>query len=585
MDMFDLLAHRARVTPERPALEDLESGERYNYAQFNERAARLAAAARDHWGLEEGDRLAYLGHSRAEFFAMLFGCAKAGLILVPLNWRLAVPELEVLVEDCDPGALIFGAEFADAAAELQQRCGPLTLVALDGAADGQRDYHRDLADTRPDLTAHPDKDPDTPWYLLYTSGTTGRPKGVIQTFRMMLANYLNIGLAVNQSGDDVLLNVLPLFHTAGINLYSSAVFMVGGSVLVARAFDPDQALQVLEKRATIFFGVPAVYQALLDHPGFSGERLKGVRSWGCGGAPLSLPVAQRYVDAGIRVRTGMGMTETGPTVFLLDEDKVIDKIGSVGRPQLLTEVRIVDRDGRDVPPGEAGELLIRGPNITPGYWNRPDATAEAIRADGWLHSGDVARCDEDGQYFIVDRWKDMYISGGENVYPAEVEKVLEQHLAIAEVAVVGMPDDKWGEVGKAYYGVHADRDAPPERGPAVDGRARGQGRHVDARQVERGVLPGRRGVEGERPAVAVPRRAVGADDACDGALLVADPEGGAGEAPGGVIEGDGREDAPAPVGVNAHQIIQFQRGFAKQPCPALIFQHQQLPLDRAQRLP
>ncbi|HAR59036.1 MAG TPA: AMP-dependent synthetase, partial [Alcanivorax sp.] len=302
--------------------------------------------------------------------------------------------------------------------------------------------------------------PDTPWYLLYTSGTTGRPKGVIQTFRMMLANYLNIGLAVNLSGDDVLLNVLPLFHTAGINLYSSAVFMVGGSVLVARAFDPDQALQVLEKRATIFFGVPAVYQALLDHPGFSGERLKGVRSWGCGGAPLSLPVAQRYVDAGIRVRTGMGMTETGPTVFLLDEDKVIDKIGSVGRPQLLTEVRIVDRDGRDVPPGDAGELLIRGPNITPGYWNRPDATAEAIRADGWLHSGDVARCDEDGQYFIVDRWKDMYISGGENVYPAEVEKVLEQHPAIAEVAVVGMPDDKWGEVGKAYYGVHADRDAP-----------------------------------------------------------------------------------------------------------------------------
>ena len=460
MEMFDLLAHRARVSSDRPALEDLHSGEHYNYAQFNERAARLAAAARDHWGLKEGDRLAYLGHSRAEFFAMLFGCAKAGLILVPLNWRLAVPELEVLVEDCDPGALIFGAEFTDAAAELQQRCEPLTLVALDGAADGQRDYHRDLADTRPDLAPHPDKDPDTPWYLLYTSGTTGRPKGVIQTFRMMLANYLNIGLAVNLNGDDVLLNVLPLFHTAGINLYSSAVFMVGGSVLVARAFDPDQALQVLEKRATIFFGVPAVYQALLDHPGFSGERLKGVRSWGCGGAPLSLPVAQRYVDAGIRVRTGMGMTETGPTVFLLDEDKVIDKIGSVGRPQLLTEVRIVDRDGRDVPPGDAGELLIRGPNITPGYWNRPDATADAIRADGWLHSGDVARCDEDGQYFIVDRWKDMYISGGENVYPAEVEKVLEQHPAIAEVAVVGMPDSKWGEVGKAYYGVHADQDAP-----------------------------------------------------------------------------------------------------------------------------
>ena len=462
MEMFDLLAHRARVTPSRPALEDLDSGERYDYAALNERAARLAAAAREHWGLKEGDRLAYLGHSRAEFFAMLFGCAKAGLILVPLNWRLAVPELTVLMEDCEPGALIFGAEFADAANTLAQQQPGLTLVALDGAATGQRDYQADLANSEPDLTPHPDKNPDTPWYLLYTSGTTGKPKGVIQTFRMMLSNYLNIGLAVELTGSDVLLNVLPLFHTAGINLYSSAVFLAGGSVLVPRGFEPDQALRVLEERATVFFGVPAVYQALIDHPAFDGQRLERVRSWGCGGAPLSLPVAQRYVDQGIRVRTGMGMTETGPTVFLLDEQSVIDKIGSVGRPQLLTEVRIVDRDGHDVAEGEAGELLIRGPNITPGYWNRPDATAEAIRADGWLHSGDVARRDQDGYYYIVDRWKDMYISGGENVYPAEVEKVLEQHPAIAEVAVVGMPDERWGEVGKAYYGLHPDQDDPGE---------------------------------------------------------------------------------------------------------------------------
>ncbi|MBF5057456.1 acyl-CoA synthetase [Alcanivorax sp. 521-1] len=463
MEMFDLLAHRARVTPARPALEDLDSGERYDYAGLNERAARLAAAAREHWGLQEGDRLAFLGHSRAEFFAMLFGCAKAGLILVPLNWRLAVPELAVLMDDCEPGALIFGAEFADAATTLAERQPGLTLVALDGAAAGQRDYPADLADTEPDTRAHPDKDPDTPWYLLYTSGTTGKPKGVIQTFRMMLANYLNIGLAVELTGSDVLLNVLPLFHTAGINLYSSAVFLAGGSVLVPRGFEPDQALRALEERATVFFGVPAVYQALIDHPAFDGRRLERVRSWGCGGAPLSLPVAQRYVDQGIRVRTGMGMTETGPTVFLLDEDSVIDKIGSVGRPQLLTEVRIVDRDGRDVPEGEAGELLIRGPNITPGYWNRPDATAEAIRADGWLHSGDVARRDADGYYYIVDRWKDMYISGGENVYPAEVEQVLEQHPAIAEVAVVGMPDERWGEVGKAYYGLSPDQDDPGDQ--------------------------------------------------------------------------------------------------------------------------
>jgi fatty-acyl-CoA synthase len=335
-------------------------------------------------------------------------------------------------------------------------------VALDDAGEKQRDYQRDLEAVVPDLRPHPEKSPDTPWYLLYTSGTTGRPKGVIQTFRMMLANHLNAGLAVNLSSDDVLLNVLPLFHTAGINLYSSAVFLVGGCVLVARNFNPDQALQVLENRASIFFGVPAVYQALLDHPQFDGDRLRAVRSWGCGGAPLSLPVAKRFADQRIRIRTGMGMTETGPTVFLLDEELVINKVGSVGRPQLLTEVRIVDRDGRDVAEGEAGELLVRGPNVTPGYWNRPDATARAIQADGWLHSGDVARRDADGCYYIVDRWKDMYISGGENVYPAEVEQVLEQHPAIAEVAVVGIPDERWGEVGKAYFGLKSGVPAPEE---------------------------------------------------------------------------------------------------------------------------
>lgn len=464
MNMFDLLAHRARVTPHKPALEDLASGTRYNYAGFNDQAARFAAAATTHWGLSPGDRVAWLGHSRAEFFVMLFGCAKAGLILVPLNWRLAVPELQALLADCTPRALIFDDEFRDVAPVLQEDGPGLTLISVDHGHARARDYDRDLAATEPDPGPHPEGDPDTPWYLLYTSGTTGRPKGVIQTFRMMLANYLNIGLAVELTGRDTLLNVLPLFHTAGINLYSSAIFMVGGEVLVARQFDADVALDVLASRATVFFGVPAVYQALLDHPRFTGSRVANVRSWGCGGAPLSLPVARRYVEEGIHVRTGMGMTETGPTVFLLDEADVLEKTGSVGRPQLLTEVRIVSAGGEDLPAGEAGELLIRGPNVTPGYWNRPDATREAIDDDGWLHSGDVARCDEDGCYYIVDRWKDMFISGGENVYPAEVEKVLIEHPDIAEVAVIGIPDERWGEVGKAFLVPRDDSQAAPDPG-------------------------------------------------------------------------------------------------------------------------
>ncbi len=462
MNMFDLAAHRARVTPNRPALEDLASGTAYNYRQLNEQAARFATAALNHWGLAEGDRVAFLGHSRAEFFAMLFGCAKAGLILVPLNWRLAQPELEQLMGDCTPGALLFGEEFTDSARELKISGHVSALVDLDGKAADCRHYDLDLEDSEPDLASHPDRDPDTPWYLLYTSGTTGRPKGVIQTFRMMMSNYLNIGLAVDLTGRDTLLNVLPLFHTAGINLYSSAVLLTGGCVLVARSFEPDQAMAVLEQRATLFFGVPAVYQAILEHPSFSGKRLSRVRSWGCGGAPLALPVARRFVEEGIHVRTGMGMTETGPTVFLLDEEDVLDKVGSVGRPQLLTEVRIVGANGRDVAPGESGELLIRGPNVTPGYWNRPDATREALEPDGWLHSGDVARCDEDGCYYIVDRWKDMFISGGENVYPAEVERVLVEHPAVSEVAVVGVPDDRWGEVGRAFLCLRPDASEPDD---------------------------------------------------------------------------------------------------------------------------
>lgn len=386
MDMFDLVAHRARVTPNTLAVEDLDDGTRYSYAKLNTQAARFAAAARQHWGLNDGDRVAWLGHNRAEFFVMLFGCAKAGLILVPMNWRLASPELETVLEDCQPAALIYGDELNNVATTLDRKHPSLKLIGVEHAAGGSRDYHADLAAVEPDLTPHPERNPDTPWYLLYTSGTTGQPKGVIHTFRMMLANYLNIGTAVNLTSDDTLLNVLPMFHTAGINLYATPIFVAGGTVLVQRQFEAETSLAYLAEHGTVFFGVPAVYQAMLDHPAFNGDKLRGVRSWGCGGAPLSLPIAQRFVDNGIHVRTGMGMTETGPTVFLLDENHVLDKIGSVGTPQLLAEVRLVDDNDREVPRGEPGELLFRGAGVTPGYWGRPEATRNAFGPDGWLHS-------------------------------------------------------------------------------------------------------------------------------------------------------------------------------------------------------
>lgn len=459
MEMFDLLAMRAQVSPERPALEDLSDGTRYSYWELNAQAARFSAAALLRWNLKAGDRVSYLGHNRAEFFVMLFGCAKAGLILVPLNWRLALPELQTLMEDAESAALIYGPEFRETAEQLVSgHTRGISLAPSQG--DESANYHKALASVIPDLTPHTHRSADTPWYLLYTSGTTGRPKGVIQTYRMMEANYFNIGIPVGLNQNDVLLNVLPLFHTGGINLYSSAVLMAGGCVLVSRSFDCEQALSVLAERATIFFGVPAIYQALLDSPAFNAEKLQRIRSWGCGGAALPAHVAHQYAEHNILIRTGMGMTETGPTVFLLEEEQVLNKTGSVGRPQLLVEIRIVDTKGQDVSDGEAGELLVRGPGITPGYWNRPDATADAITEDGWLHSGDVVRRDADGHCYIVDRWKDMFISGGENVFPAEVEKVLYEHPAIEDVAVVGVPDERWGEVGKACFTVAPGQPTP-----------------------------------------------------------------------------------------------------------------------------
>jgi len=453
--MYDLAQRRARLSPNRLAVEDLHEGTRYTYRELNERAARFAAAARDCWGLKPGERVAWLGYNRAEFFAMLFGCAKAGLILVPLNWRLAVPELEGLLADAQPRVLIYADEFAGTAASLATNHAQIMQVGLSGGENGTRNYVNDLAAVIPDLAPHPERSADTPWYLLYTSGTTGKPKGVIQTFRMMLANYWNIGVAVDLRADDTLLNVLPMFHTAGINLYSTCMFLVGGCVLVQRQFDPAQALNLLNARATVFFGVPAIYQALLQHPAFDPVRLaRQMRSWGCGGAALPVEVARHYHAHGILIRTGMGMTEAGPTVFLLDQERVLDKPGSVGQAQLLVDVRVVDGKGDDVATGQAGELLIRGPGVTPGYWHHETATREAILPGGWLRSGDIVRCDDEGDFYIVDRAKDMVISGGENVYPKEVENVLYELEPVAECAVFGIPDDKWGEVLAAYVLLH-----------------------------------------------------------------------------------------------------------------------------------
>ena len=439
-DLPDLIAKRAELTPHKVAIEQVATGRTLTYADLDERSGRAASLLASR-GVGEGDRVAILCRNRPEFFELLFACARLGAVLVPLNWRMPPAELDSLIAHAEPRLLVRGGGEAATVAVLSD---PPPGLDLDEA------YEPALAAADPGSWRRLWPAAST-WYLLYTSGTTGRPKGVIYTFRMALANYVSIGACIDLRSTDSTANFLPLFHTAGINLHTLPTLIVGGRVLMLDGFDAEALTALFEqRRLDVFFAVPTVYQSLLDHPRFSAAPLDHVRHWGCGGAPLPDVVVERYRALGVRVCNGMGMTETGPTAFLLDPADAWDRIGSVGKPQLLCSVRIADAQGEDVPDGQVGDLLFSGPGVTPGYWRDEAATRAAFTEDGWLRSGDLARRDADGFYHIAGRQKEMFISGGENVYPAEVENVLCAHPAVVDVAVLGRPDPKWGEVGRAF---------------------------------------------------------------------------------------------------------------------------------------
>ncbi|WP_341912401.1 long-chain fatty acid--CoA ligase [Ferrovibrio terrae] len=441
--VFDIAARRAELSPDKIAFIERESGRRLTYRDLDDRACRFAAWLQAN-GIARGDRIAILCQNSTSFFEILFACGKLGAILVPLNWRQPAPELIPVAQDAAPKLLIHDAEHAALAAELN-------LPLLSFAA-----YEQAVATAAPGQydTAW---EPDRIWYMLYTSGTTGKPKAVIQTPRMAYANAINIGQAIDLTSSDTTLNFLPLFHTAGINLHTLPLLMWGGTIQVLKKFEIDPVMTALQTGdCTAFFGVPAIYQAISLHKDFATAEFTKVRSWGCGGAPLPASLIELFAGRGVLVCNGMGMTETGPTVFLMDRAHAQTKIGSVGKPQILAEVRVVDDNDQPLPVDHAGELQIRGPGITPGYWNNEAATSAAFTSDGWLRTGDVARRDTDGYYYIVDRIKDMFISGGENVYPAEVEIAIYKFPGVLECAVIGVPDEKWGEVGCAYVLPHPD---------------------------------------------------------------------------------------------------------------------------------
>jgi len=453
---FDWIARHAERTPDKLAMVDAHSGRQFTYAQLNERANRFASFLQDNLGIQQGDRVSILAQNSSDYYEVLFACGKMGAILNTLNWRLAVPELEYILNDSAPRVLLYEPAFAEAVDALRPQISCEVYVVMgEDAPDGEYTYEGALAAGNPQGVEMPLLTYNDTWAILYTSGTTGRPKGAQVTYGNFFYNAVGMGRAIDLTSEDVNLNVLPTFHAGGLGLYAGPVLHAGGTLVVMRTFEPGDFLRLMEEwKVTALLLVPSIYLVLAQYPDLDKYDLSAVRHWGSGGSSLPPSLVKEYAEKGIIIQQGFGMTETGPTVFIITEEDAVRKAGSVGKPVLHTDVCIMAREGNVLGPNEVGELCIRGGNVTTGYWNRPEATAEAIvehpgLLGRWLHSGDAAMYDEEGFYYIVDRWKDMFISGGENVYPAEVENVIYHHPAVAEVAVIGVPHPRWQEVGRA----------------------------------------------------------------------------------------------------------------------------------------
>ncbi|MFL0804458.1 MAG: AMP-binding protein [Agarilytica sp.] len=454
--VYDFIGQRTLVSPHATALEDYASGEQLSYTQLNARSNQSANLL-DSLAIGEEDTVAILALNCIAFFELLFACGKNGAILVPLNWRQTAAETQPIIDDSHI-TTIFYDSFNKALAESLLALNPgITIIPLENEDNSEDKNYGAIRDACSTEYKAKHRTVDHVWYLLYTSGTTGKPKAVIQSFGMALANYINTVQAIDLTSLDTTVNFLPLFHTGGINLYTLPALISGARVTVLPKFEPDAIVDLIhQNKITAFFGVPAIYRAIYEHAQFEDLNFSGLRTLGCGGAPIQEYILKAFADRGVTICNGFGMTETGPMTFLMDPVNAANKIGSIGTPKLLTQVRIINDKGEALPPGEAGELLLAGGNVTPGYWGNPEATEKAFDSDGWLHTGDVAKCDEDGYFYIVDRIKDMFISGGENVYPAEVESAMEQHPDIVEAAIVGIPNKKWGEIGVAFLRVQND---------------------------------------------------------------------------------------------------------------------------------
>ena len=446
MDLSDLIARNAAFTPHKVALR--YDGGSLTYAAFAERIAAAARALKSVLGVGRGDRIAILAANHPDYLVLLYACARLGALLLPLNWRLALPEQLFILADASVKVLLLQDAFAALVPPLRKKHPDVRILRLADDTEGNT-FDGLLAQGHGD-ERNPHVDTRSPLLLVYTSGTTGRPKGAVLRQEALLWNAVMSQHMHDLTASDHVLTVLPLYHVGGLNIQTTPALHFGASVTLHARFDPGAALAAIEaERPTLLVLVPATIQALIEHPGFPTTDLSSVRAVSTG----STQVPQALIDAltarSLPVLQVYGSTETSPIAIYTRLGGDLSRAGSTGLPGLCCEARIVDESGAEAPHGTAGEVAVRGPNVFFEYWGNQTATGEALR-EGWYLSGDIGRRDADGYFTIVDRKKNLIISGGENIYPAEIERVLLDHPGVAEAAVIGRPDPRWQEVPVAY---------------------------------------------------------------------------------------------------------------------------------------
>ena len=456
MNIGSLLDNSASKYPERAAVISQEG--RYTYKAFNERTNRLANALLNA-GLEKGDRIAILFYNGSHFVEAYFAAAKIGVVATPVNFRFAAPEIVYVINDAQPELIFYGTEFEETISQVRDKfiSAPQLVSPHDGRSSFALEYEDFLAGGEPDLVpAAASVDEGDACQLMYTSGTTGKPKGVILTHRNVLWNLFNTILAREDRGGDKALIVGPLYHTAALNNHLTIQVALGGTSIIIRKFEPESLLRTIEKEnATVISGAPAMFNLLLQHPQTQRYDTRSITKCTSGSDKLPLEIKKRLLEFFPNIQgvyDVYGLTEASPCITILNAADSLRKDGSVGKALPFLEARIVDDNGRSLAAGEVGELICRGPNVMKAYHRNPQETEKAIR-DGWLYTGDLARMDEEGFYYIVDRKKEMIVSGGENIYPREVEEVLMGHPAVADVAVIGVPHPTWGETVKAFIAL------------------------------------------------------------------------------------------------------------------------------------